>query len=173
MADHRCRDRPLLYRLYISFSYACYNILKLTNMYTFEQLKEDVRKEAEALRVHATKEEREKLDFATLNPSNIDRCIFGQMTGNCYSQRSASLIHACCVRYFKHNVIPALFDARSSMARIQDHVNGATVDNFLNERTGSNSESHFSAIEAYICLPEANNANLISYLRGETETLGL
>jgi hypothetical protein len=32
---------------------------------------------------------------------------------------------------------------------------------------------HFSAIEAYIMTPEANNANLISFLRGETETLEL
>lgn len=35
----------------------------MTTTYTFEQLKEDVRKEAEALRVHATKEEAEKVFF--------------------------------------------------------------------------------------------------------------
>jgi hypothetical protein len=31
----------------------------------------------------------------------------------------------------------------------------------------------YSAIEIYIALPEAKNANLISFLRGETETLEL
>lgn len=145
----------------------------MTTTYTFEQLKEDVRKEAQALRVHATKEERERLSFSTLNPSNIDRCIYGQMTGNCYSERAALLIHDCCVRYFKHNVVLALFDGRSNMMRIQQHVNGTTVENFVKERNGSNPYSHFSAIEAYICLAEANNANLIAFLRGETETLEL
>jgi hypothetical protein len=54
-------------------------------MYTFEQLKEDVRKEAEALRVHATKEERERLDIDTFNPSNYDNCIYGQIAHNCFS----------------------------------------------------------------------------------------
>lgn len=145
----------------------------MTTTYTFEQLKEDVRKEAEALRVHATKEERDRLEFTSLTPTNTYGCIYGQMTGNCYSQRASLLIHACCVRYFKHNVVPALFDTPSNMRRIQEHVNGIVVDDFINERSLSKAESHFSAIEAYICLPEANNANLIAFLRGETETLTL
>lgn len=141
--------------------------------YTFEQLKEDVRKEAEALRVYATKEEREGLDFETFSPSNIGGCIYGQMTGDCYSHRAAILIRGCCVRYFKHNVVPALFDVRSNMTRIQQHVDGETVSDFVKVRSNSSPESRFSAIEAYICLPEARNANLIAYLRGETETLEL
>jgi hypothetical protein len=33
--------------------------------------------------------------------------------------------------------------------------------------------SRYSAIEAYILLPEANNAGLIAFLRGETENLEL
>ena len=32
---------------------------------------------------------------------------------------------------------------------------------------------YISAMEAYIMLPEAKNANLIAFLRGETETLEL
>jgi hypothetical protein len=32
---------------------------------------------------------------------------------------------------------------------------------------------YLSTIEAYIMLPEANNANLIAFLRGETESLEL
>lgn len=144
-----------------------------TTAYTFDQLKEDVRKEAEALRIHATKEERDKLSIVTLSPSNTDRCIYGQMTGNCFSLRAAELIHGCCARYFKHNVVPALFDGQSNMVRIRQYVNGTTVNDFIKDRSESSPESHFSAIEAYILLPEARNANLIAYLRGETETLEL
>ena len=141
-------------------------------MYTFEQLKEDVRKEAEALRVHATKEERETLNFRNLNPVNADNCIYGQMTGSCFSKRAAILIHACCVRYFQHNAVPGFLDV-ANMERLQQYVNGVTVNNFVSVRSSGHHECHFSAIEAYICLPEARNANLIAYLRGETETLEL
>jgi hypothetical protein len=52
-------------------------------------------------------------------------------------------------------------------------VNGKTVKNFIDERTGTQFPSHFSAMEAYILLPEAKNANLIAFLRGETDNLEL
>jgi hypothetical protein len=100
----------------------------MSTTYTFEQLKEDVRKEAEALKIHATKEERERLDVETYNPVCTDTDLYGQLTGNCYSKR----------------------------ARL------------LKEKTSPTKPK--SSIEAYTSLPEANNANLISFLRGETET---
>lgn len=56
---------------------------------------------------------------------------------------------------------------------VQNTVNGVTVENFVATRTGYIAPSHFSAIEAYILLPEAQNANLIAFLKGETETLEL
>lgn len=142
-------------------------------MYTFEDLKEDVRKEAEALRVHATKDELAELSYQHLKPTNMRMCIYGQITGSCYSLRAAKLIEKCCVRYFKHDIMPDLFSTNSNMSQLQRSVNGTTVNDFLKERTFMLTESHFSAIEAYILLPEAKNANLISYLRGETETLTL
>src|SRR5688500_3157974 len=125
-------------------------------MYTFEQLKEDVRKEAEALRVHATKEERARLNLEDMRPTNISSCYYGLMTGNCYSQRAAELIHSCCISYFKNEIMPYLFEAYSTIDNIQKGVNGAVVYGFVKERTGMSSASHFSAIEAYILLPEAN-----------------
>lgn len=145
----------------------------MTTPYTFEQLKEDVRKEAEALRVHATSEERERLDFGIFNPTVQDECIYGQMTGHCFSGRAARLIKLCTQRYFNHSVLPDLYGEITTMNHIVKNVNGKDVADFLIERTHRQSMSHFSAIEAYILLPEANNANLISFLRGETETLTL
>lgn len=119
-------------------------------MYTFEQLKDDVRKEAEALRVHATSEERERLDIETLDPSNVYNCIYGMCTGHCESERASHLIKKCAPTFIASESDPDLM-----------------------KTTNLYRSYHWSPIEYYIGFPEANNANLISYLRGETETLTL
>lgn len=118
-------------------------------MYTFEQLKEDVRKEAEALRVHATKEERERLCLELLDPAHTEKCYYGLMTGECDSSRSVELISKCTQKFY-HVGSKGPFPADRG---------------FITNR--------WSPIEAYGTLPEAKNANLISYLRGETDTLTL
>jgi hypothetical protein len=122
----------------------------MTTTYTFDQLKEDVQKEAEALRVHATKEERERLDIETLDPANTKLCVYGLLTGDCDSPRASRLIKECAPIYITGE---------------SDEDGMETVAEFKSY--------HYSPIEYYIALPEANNANLISYLRGETETLEL
>ncbi len=143
----------------------------MTTTYTFEQLKEDVRKEAEALKVHATKKELVRLDISKLRPDNMSRCVYGLMTGNCYNERAAILINNCAIRYFRDGVISSL--EINGFQGIHEFINGSTVDDFVTSRRNMEKAVHFSAIEAYILLPEANNANLIAFLRGETETLEL
>lgn len=138
--------------------------------YTFEQLKEDVKKEAEALRVNATAEELGRLDFNSLDPHHLNKCIYGQMTGHCNSVRGVQLIEACAIRYIKDGNLT--YVARDGFKRIQDLVNGATVADLYYDRNNL-IDVHYSAIEAYILLPEARNANLIAYLRGETDNLDL
>lgn len=118
--------------------------------YTFEQLKDDVRKEAENLRVHATSEELGRLDIETLNPNSSTRCIYGQMTFECDSPRAIELITKCTKTYI---------EASSDLNRMRLNVKFA--------------EFRWSPIEFYILRDEANNANLIAYLRGETENLEL
>jgi hypothetical protein len=138
--------------------------------YTFKQLKEDVRKEAEALKIHATKEERERLDFSNLRPANGKHCIYGQMTGNCYSLRAAELIKISTPVYV--NKIHEVSDNGIFGIKLLDI---AEQDPFFikNRTNNSGMGSRYSAIEAYILLPEANNAGLIAFLRGETENLEL
>lgn len=121
----------------------------MTTTYTFEQLKEDVRKEAEALRVHATREEREKLCFELLNPNNINQCYYGLMCGACDSERAVELISLCTQRFYKLS-----YDGIqcSNMSRVTDR---------------------WSPIELYGTLREAKNANLIAFLKGETDNLEL
>jgi hypothetical protein len=143
----------------------------MTTTYTFEQLKEDVRKEAEALKIHATKEELAALDISNLRPEHVDKCIYGQMTGYCNSERGAELIYACACRYINDCDISDIKE--DGFERIQKKVNGNTVEGFIDNRRNGFPTLHYSAIEAYILLPEANNANLIAFLRGETETLEL
>lgn len=138
--------------------------------YTFEQLKEDVKKEAEALRVHATSEELGRLDFEQLDAEDMYKCIYGQMTGYCNSDRGVHLIETCAIRYIKDGDLT--YVSRDGFERIQKYVNGATVTNLYHNRN-CDIDVHYSAIEAYILLPEAKNANLIAYLRGETEILEL
>jgi hypothetical protein len=150
----------------------------MTTTYTFEQLKEDVRKEAEALRIHATKEELSKLNMKNLAPRYYDQCVYGLISGDCFSVRASDLIFNCCPRFFKANdnhgrhlvseVPKGRFIEFVNGQKIAD-VNTADDLHFHRAECGS----HFSAIEAYILLPEANNANLIAFLRGETETLEL
>lgn len=142
--------------------------------YTFEQLKDDVRKEAEALRIHATKEERERLDISILNPANARGCIYGQMTGHCDCKRSLELISKCTARYVRDFYFTQIAD--DGFERISNNVNGTSVSNLNKKRPtvfDTEDTSHYSMIEAYILLPEANNASLIAYLRGETDTLTL
>lgn len=140
-------------------------------MYTFEQLKEDVRKEAEALRVHATKEERGRLDIEVLDPTKNHLCIYGLMTQNCNSDRAISLIKSCAHRYVKTASLCNI--QYEGFEKILNIINGRIVDNLQESRKALFEEGHYSAIEAYILLPESNNASLISYLRSETETLEL
>lgn len=142
----------------------------MTTTYTFEQLKEDVRIEAEALKIHATAEEPLKLNAALLDPTSRWGCIYGISTGDCHSDRAIELIEKCCVRYFRSNNLTHI--KNEGVAGIINRVNGTSVKDFKEDRRKI-IPGHFSAIEAYILLPEANNESLIAYLRGETEALEL
>lgn len=136
----------------------------MTTTYTFEQLKEDVRKEAEALRVHATAAELEMIEFNSLKSDDRTACIYGLMTGDCYSERAAHLIDKCAITHFEG--LP------EDMEEVSRYLT-EKPKYFLDTRVDPWLPSTFSAIESYICLPEADTANLIAYLRGETENLEL
>jgi hypothetical protein len=115
------------------------------------ELKALVIDEATKLREHATTEERGRLDFATMIPHHVGYCIYGQMTGSCYSSRANDLLDLCTHPY-AHNPLH---------------------DDNLGENYcfGDGDSRAFSPIEAYIVRPGAENETLIAYLRGERETL--
>jgi hypothetical protein len=125
--------------------------MSVATTYTFDNLKEDVRKEAEALRVHATKEERERLDIETMIPYHCKKDIYGQMTGEFDSARATELKQKCAAVFVDGDV--------------QDFKAIGIHECFT--------DFSWSPIEYYELCAEAKNANLIAYLRGETETLEL
>lgn len=144
--------------------------------YTVEQFHEDVTKEAITLRIHAMPEELARLDAHLLQPNKHAKCIYGLMTGFCQSKRASELIFASCPRYFKNPGIERRFE-RTGFDGVKDQVNGEKIEGVNNaEELDAHREDilvHFSAIETYILLPGSKNANLIAYLKGETDTLEL
>jgi hypothetical protein len=144
--------------------------------YTVEQFLKDVRAEACAIRKHAMPGEIARLSFNNLDPEDQKLCIYGQMTGNCFSQRAAEIIFACCPRYFNSENFRR-FTPRTSDYAIKA-ANGSKIDG-VNDSFGLYidrdkwSSFHFSAVEMYIMMDGAKNAELIAYLKGETDTLEL
>lgn len=115
-----------------------------------------VREEAEALKLHATKEEIDNLNIYNLIPSISDKCIYGQMTGNCFSLRAIELIQLCCNRVYKT-------DGFLQISSLE--LNGSPKE--------KNRYNYFSPIEVMIYNYRDNNANLISFLKGKTNILDL
>ena len=95
-------------------------------MYTKEQFLADVVAEAIALKKNATPEEIGRLDFDTLRPENKERCIYGQMTGDCDSLRAIDLISLCAKRFIVDNSFS--FVQQDGFERIQENVNGEFVE---------------------------------------------
>lgn len=135
--------------------------------YTKSQFLDDVKKEAKALKEHATKEEIRLLSLGTLDPQNKLMCIYGQMTGTCVSRRAAELIDKCCKKYFK--LYPQI---NTGMRHVSESLM-TSINEFVSERSESLKIKHLSSIETYIMQPFAKNDNLIAYLKGETKKLEL
>lgn len=112
------------------------------------ELKTLVAEEALNLRQFATENERDRLNFQHLTPRFADCCIYGQMTGCCFSTRANELICLCTQPF------------------------SADTDYYEEPRKTFISRG-FSPIEFYICQPEARNKELIAYLKGETTDLEL
>lgn len=149
-------------------------------MITKKQFLADVLHEATVLKNLATEEEKNNLDFSSLDPTHTGRCIYGQMTGYCASPRAKFLMDKACVRTtntegLKRNPTGLVNDNENTWKNIKPLING--------EYTGQSwgkpnpfvvrNYSYMSMIETYICLDTANNKGLISYIKGEIDTVKL
>jgi hypothetical protein len=123
------------------------------NIRTFLKM---VRVEATHLRNNATKEEKSNLDFDSIMPTYADQCIYGQMTGNCNSDRAKELY-------------PKIFDV--------DVLSNNSVQKAAEtSRTLEKEEDgffYYTPIEVYIGAKDSNLAGLLKYIKGINKTLKL
>lgn len=122
-------------------------------------MKQLVVEEATKLRKHATKKELQNLDFKNLDSDSTQRCIYGQMTGNCFSERTRDLMNKSCKRVYK----------TSDWASIRESkINGELNENIIRN-------DFWSPIEVFIDQPRnkenGNNELLVKFLKGEINEL--
>jgi hypothetical protein len=138
---------------------------------TQSQFLDDVRHEVESLKRLATTEELSLLNLVGFNPNRKHSCIYGQITGDCCSIRAKELMDASCVRVF-NGIGGTRKLSRMSLDYIISFVNGV-----YNRQTwcvnNTRNFTYLSALEGYICSADANISGIISYLKGETDTLVL
>jgi len=128
--------------------------------YNETDLKNKVIEETKNLLVHATAEERGRLDFESLATHNTLNCIYGQMAISCYSPRATHLLNRCTFPY-SSNIVSSI--------DTDNDIDGPKNTHFIiGEQRGGLA---YSPIEFYITTPNAQNATLIAFLRGERETL--
>lgn len=135
---------------------------------TKKEFLQEVVQEAKNIKEHATEKEKDRLDFAWLDPSNVTRCIYGQMSGHCRSDRALELINKCTVRVWESpNGIYEMRD--KSFTTTKNKINGTIAEGA--KVTGG--FMFLSLLEGYIAMKGAKNKELIEFIRGETEELSL
>jgi len=106
-----------------------------------------VRAEIKRIKRLATAEEIAKLDFSTFKHTNVMTCIYGQMTGHCYSDR-----------------------ARAIMPKSFDEISAGTKYKEMTFKKGDD----FTYMEKYlyICKPNTHK-HIIEFLKDEVEVLDI
>lgn len=127
---------------------------------THSELIELVKTEAANLLIHATKGERMRLNFKSLIPSRAEKCIYGQMAGNCTSYRACELIIKCATKVIDNDG-GKLRPMKKSALRRERAIGLARYI------------EHFSPIEWFIIDPKSidDSRILIEYLREERTDL--
>ena len=134
---------------------------------TKKQFLADVEHEIDMLKLHATDEEKEYLDFDSFDPDKPKKCIYGQITGNCNSHRAMQLMQLGCVRIV-HNPGNRAY----KFTEMKPRINGAFMPETW-DRDRDDFPNFLSCLEAYILLDDAKNKQIIQYIKGETDTLTL
>ena len=126
---------------------------------TNEQFYQAVHEEATLLRQHATPEQKSLLDFEDMSPNNPNRCIYGQMTGSCFSLDAHLLLGKCAIPV-------ADLEEITQVDRVEELVLGET-DSF---EIHDEERDFASAIETYIYLVDSKNKELMDYIKGDSDT---
>ncbi len=121
----------------------------------------DVIKEIEALKENANKEQKTKLIFATFIPDKPEQCIYGQMTGDCWSLEAAELIEKCN---------PGLTQVFSFIGDISWLKTYPKKEASKEKRQ---KYSYITLLEQFIVIEKYKkyNQNILSYIKGTTNIL--
>lgn len=144
---------------------------------TKKQFLADVMHEIDMLKLHATDEEKSRLDFNGFNPLYVRSCIYGQLTCDCTSKRAMALMNLACIRQM--NCLKGSRDFKDKeFSKIAKFINGPydgkTWDGNKDAEWGNHffrQWSYISALEGYINLSGAKNKQIIAYIKGETNKL--
>lgn len=126
-----------------------------------------VRKEADNIKLYAYPNEIEKLSFRKLKVLDPERCVYGQMTGDCYGSRASELIRNCATRVY-------LNGSRGLCEDVIDNLNGSPQD-FAVKLEPTRRWTYHSPIELFVFLAYVNhnefaNEMLLDYIKGERKT---
>jgi len=116
-----------------------------------------VRHEVEQLKIHLTDEQKGKLDKATFKPTHSEHCVYGQITGDCFSHEAAKLVDACAVSI---GVADCPLDVKSFDLPPSER---GFFDGYA--------PIGFTPLEKYIY--GSPKHNILEYLKGEADTLQL
>lgn len=126
-------------------------------MMTNDDFMKSVMDELQNIKNNATQEEISKLNLYEFNPTISDGCIYGQLTGNCFSRRSRELMELGSVKSFSED-LDSFNNIKMSRPKI---INSA-------------SSRAFTALEFYIChVPKNMHTSMFQFLKGEIETIEL
>lgn len=137
---------------------------------TKEKFLNDVKKEVELLKIHATKNELNNLDFEKFHPNEPNLCIYGQLAGSCENLRAKELMDLACTKI--GNGGAGIFN-RSNYNEIDTNLNIKYEGQMWTDINFDRTYKFLSYIEIYIFLEGASPKNIIAYLKGITEELEL
>lgn len=119
-----------------------------------------VMKEIDNIKKYATKEEIAALDVENIDPDSSERCIYGQMTGNCFGDRANVLVNVCASKIQLYN--PLHGDILSP-----EFLNCKKVKRITKDSTNA------SFLEMFIYQQPHNNKNIAKYIKGDIGSLKL
>lgn len=116
-----------------------------------------VREELDRIKSNATAEEIGRLDFSTLDHESKSSCIYGQMTGNCHSDRAFEIMDK------------SLISLNTELPKDDLKLNHFGPNNLL-----SNKYPRFTYLEQYLFWSSSStDEKIISYLKGEIDDIVL
>lgn len=111
---------------------------------------EEVKKELRTIKRRATPQEKSQLDLSTFNFDDGDHCIYGQMTGDCYSNRAKHLMPKSYSQ---------IFQPSAGVTDLNQRVNY--------KHLATKKGKSFTALEIYLFDNKSDHAKIIAYIKGE------